>query len=82
MRVKRVKYDKGPFVTEEDLEAEITSKAKEFVNDILDGIGKEYAIHYLEPIIVDTVISAITNKAIYEYEMQKSVDKKENNYEI
>ena len=70
MRVKRVEYDKGLFVTDEDLEAEITSKAKEFVNDILDGIGKEYAIHDLEPIIVNTVISAIADKVIDEYEMR------------
>jgi hypothetical protein len=70
MRTKRVEYDKGLFVIDEDLEAEITSKAKEFVNDILDGIGKEYAIHDLEPIIVDTVINAITDKVIDEYEMR------------
>ena len=70
MRVKRVEYDKWIFVTDEDLEVEITSKAKEFVNDILYGIGKEYAIHDLEPIIVSTVISAITDKVIDEYEMQ------------
>lgn len=70
MRTKRVEYDEGLFVTDEELEAEITSKAKEFVNDILDGIGKEYAIHDLEPIIVSTVISAIADKVINEYEMQ------------
>lgn len=70
MRTKRVEYDKGVFVTDEDLEAKITSKAKEFVNDILDGVGKEYAIHDLEPIIVSTVISAIADKVIYEYQMQ------------
>lgn len=70
MRVKRVEYDKGLFVIDKELETEITFKAKEFVNDILDGIGKEYAIHDLEPIIVDTVINAITDKVIDEYEMQ------------
>ena len=70
MRVKRVEYDKGLFVKDEVLEAKITSKAKEFVNDILDGIGKEYAIHDLEPIIVSTVISAIADKVIYEYQIQ------------
>lgn len=69
MRVKRVEYDKGIFVTDKDLEVEITSKAKEFVNDILYGIGKEYAIHDLEPIIVSTVINAITDKVIDEYEI-------------
>lgn len=70
MRTKRVEYDKGLFVKDEVLEAKITSKAKEFVNDILDGIGKEYAIHDLEPIIVSTVISAIADKVIYEYQIQ------------
>lgn len=70
MRTKRVEYDKGLFVTDEGLKVEITSKAKEFVNDILDGIGKEYAIHDLEPIIISTVISAIANKVINEYGMQ------------
>jgi len=70
MRTKRVEYDKGLFITDENLEAEITSKAKKFVNDILDGIGREYAIHDLEPIIVDTVINAITDKVIDEYQMQ------------
>lgn len=70
MRTKRVEYDKGLFVTDEALEAKITSKAKEFVNDILDGVGKEYAIHDLEPIIVSTVISAIADKVMYEYNMQ------------
>jgi len=70
MRTKRVEYDKGLFVTDEALEAEITSKAKEFVNDILDGVGKEYAIHDLEPIIVSSVISAIADKVINEYQMQ------------
>ena len=70
MRVKRVEYDKGLFVTDEDLEAEITFKAKEFVNDILDGIGRKYVIHDLEPIIVDTVINAIADKVINEYQMQ------------
>ena len=70
MRTKRVEYDKGLFITDENLEAEITSKAKKFVNDILNGIGREYAIHDLEPIIVDTVINAITDKVIDEYQMQ------------
>lgn len=70
MRTKRVEYDKGIFVIDEELEREITSKANEFVNDILYGIGKEYAIHDLEPIIVSTVISFITDKVIDEYEMQ------------
>lgn len=70
MRTKRVEYDKGIFVIDRELETEITFKAKEFVNDILDGIGKEYAIHDLEPIIVNTVISAIADKVIDEYEMQ------------
>lgn len=70
MRTKRVEYDKGLFVKDEVLEAKITSKAKEFVNDILDGVGKEYAIHDLEPIIISTVISAIADKIINEYEMQ------------
>lgn len=70
MRTKRVEYDKGLFVRDENLEAEITSKAKKFVDDILDGIGKEYAIHDLEPIIISTVISAIADKVINEYQMQ------------
>lgn len=70
MRTKRVEYDKGLFAIDEELEREITSKAKEFVNDILDGIGKEYVIHDLESIIVSTVISFITDKIIDEYEMQ------------
>ena len=70
MRIKRVEYDNGLFVTDENLEMEITSKAKEFVNDILYGIGKEYAIHDLEPIIVSTVIRAITDKVIDEYQIQ------------
>lgn len=70
MRTKRVEYDKGLFVRDENLEAEITSKAKEFVNDILDGVGKEYAIHDLEPIIVSTVISAIADKVFDEYDMR------------
>lgn len=70
MRTKRVEYDKGLFVTDETLEAKITSKAKEFVNDILDGIGKEYAIHDLEPIIISTIISAIADKVIEEYQIQ------------
>ena len=70
MRTKRVEYDKGLFMKDEVLEAKITSKAKEFVNDILDGIGKEYAIHDLEPIIVSTVISAIADKVIDEYQIQ------------
>ena len=69
MRTKRVEYDKGLFIIDKNLEAEITSKAKKFVNDILDGIGREYAIHDLEPIIVDTVINAITDKVIDEYQM-------------
>jgi hypothetical protein len=70
MRTKRVEYDKGLFVINEELEAEITSKAKEFVNDIVNGIGKEYVIHDLEPIIVGNVIVAIADKVINEYEMQ------------
>ena len=70
MRTKRVEYDKGLFVKDENLEAEITSKAKEFVNDILDGVGKEYAIHDLEPIIINTVFSAIADKVMNEYGMQ------------
>lgn len=69
MRTKRVEY-KGLFVTDEGLEAEITSKAKGFVNDILDGVGKEYAIHDLEPIIISTVLSAIADKVINEYQTQ------------
>lgn len=70
MRIKRVEYDNGLFVIDENLEMEITSKAEEFVNDILYGIGKEYAIHDLEPIIISTVISAIANKVIDEYQIQ------------
>ncbi len=70
MRAKRVEYDRGLFVTDEELEKKITSKAKEFVNDILDGIGKEYEIHDLEPSIADTGINAIADKIIDEYQIQ------------
>ncbi len=69
MRTKRVEYDKGLFIKDEALEKEIDLKAKEFVNDILDNVGKDYAIHDLEPIIVDTIISLIAGKAIDECAM-------------
>jgi len=66
VRTKRVEYDRGCFVKDEALEKEIDFKAREFVNDILDGVGKDYAIHDLEPIIVDTIIGLIAGRAIDE----------------
>lgn len=80
MRDKRVKYDKGLFIIDEELEAEINSKAKEFVNDILYGIGKEYAIHDLEPLIMSAVNTEIADKAITECAMLMEEEWKAKNY--
>lgn len=66
MRDKRIKYDKGLFVEDSALEKEINTKTKEFVTSILDGIGKDYLIPDLEPLIMTAVITEISDKAITE----------------
>lgn len=48
------------------LKKTIQERANDFVADILDGIGSEYLIPDLEPLIMGAVLSAITDKAVIE----------------
>ena len=73
MRTKRVEYEHGSIGTNEYLEKTIQERANGFVTDILDGIGSEYLIPDLEPLIMGSVLYAITDKAIIE--TQKSLMK-------
>lgn len=68
MRDKRVKYDKGLYVEDNALLHEINNKAREFVIGILDGIGKDYLIPDLEPLIMSAVITEISDKELVEYD--------------
>lgn len=65
-RTKRVEYEHGSINVNEDLEKTIQERANGFVADILDGIGSEYLIPDLEPLIMGAVLSAITDKAVIE----------------
>ena len=66
MRTKRVEYEHGSISINEDLEKTIQKRADDFVTDILDGVGSEYLIPDLEPLIMSAVLYAITDKAIIE----------------
>lgn len=80
MRDKRIKYDKGLFVDNTELEKEISAKAREFVISILDGIGKDYLIPDLEPLIMTAVITEISDKAITECAILTEEEWKAKNY--
>jgi hypothetical protein len=66
MRTKRVEYEYGSIGINKDLEEIIQERANGFVTDILDGIGSEYLIPDLEPLIMGAVLNSITDKAIIE----------------
>lgn len=66
MRTKRLEYKYGTMATDEDLEKNIQERANRFVDDILTDIGKEYIIPDLEPLIMGSVLCAISDKAIIE----------------
>ena len=66
MRTKRVEYKHGSIGINEYLEKTIKERANGFVTDILDGIGSEYLIPDLEPLIMGSVLCAISDKAIIE----------------
>lgn len=66
MRTKRVEYEYGSIGIDKDLEETIQDRANGFVANILDGIGSEYLIPDLEPLIMGAVLSAITDKAVIE----------------
>ena len=68
MRDKRVKYDTGLYVEDRALLHEINNKAREFVIGILDGIGKDYLIPDLEPLIISAVTAEILDKELVEYD--------------
>ena len=65
-RTKRVEYEHGSINVNEDLEKTIQERANGFVADILDGIGSEYLIPDLEPLIMGAVLYAISDRAIIE----------------
>lgn len=78
MRTKRVEYKHGSIGINETLEKTIQERANGFVTDILDGIGNEYLIPDLEPLIMGAVLCAITDKAIIETQESMMEDWKKN----
>lgn len=80
MRTKRIEYEYGSIGINKDLEETIQERANGFVTDILDGIGSEYLIPDLEPLIMGAVLNAITDKAVIETQESLMEEWKKNAY--
>lgn len=67
MRTKRIEYENDTIMVDKDLEKTIEEKSKDFVNDILSNVGKEYLIPDLEQVILRNIMFAIVNRQMFEF---------------
>lgn len=84
MRIKRIEYDKGYFITDKNLEQTISDEACRFVDEIVDGVGKDYIMPDLQGLIMSIVQEKLIRRLLQEgyenmVEAAKEKTKNENN---